>query len=205
MPQAPRFFEGRSLVIASHNEGKVREFRDLLEPYLVEVKSARELALPEPIEDGATFADNAKIKALSAAHTSGLPALADDSGLCVTSLGGAPGIYSARWAGPEKDFTSAMEKIHRDLEAKGVHTPRAHFWCALCLGWPDGHADVFEGQVHGNLVWPLRGARGFGYDPMFLPDGENETFGEMDPLRKHALSHRARAFESLIHACFQER
>ncbi len=205
MSQAPRAFHGRSLVVASHNEGKVHEICDLLTPFKIEVLSARELDLPEPIESGATFADNAKIKALSAAHSSSLPALADDSGLCVPDLGGAPGIYSARWAGTDKNFNAAMEKVHSDLDGQGITEARAHFWCSLCLGWPDGHVDVFEGQVHGTLVWPPRGRKGFGYDPMFLPDGESQTFGEMDPVRKHGLSHRARAFESLIHGCFPAR
>ncbi len=205
MPQPPRPFEGRTLVVASHNEGKVDEIRALLAPFRIEIASARELDLPEPVEDGASFAANAKIKALSAARLSGLPALADDSGLCVPDLDGAPGIHSARWAGANKDFTSAMEKVHSDLTARGATDARAHFWCALCLAWPDGRCDIFEGRVEGALVWPLRGISGFGYDPMFLADGESETFGEMDPARKHDISHRARAFESLIDACFAAR
>jgi len=202
MALAPRPFTGRTLVVASHNAGKVKEIRDLLAPYRIDVTSARELDLPEPDETGKTFAENARLKALSAAVLSGLPALADDSGLCVPALKGAPGIHSARWAGADKNFACAMEKVHRQLNEQGMTDAKAYFWCSLCLGWPDGRGDVFEGQVHGRLVWPPRGNQGFGYDPMFLPDGERETFGEMDPARKHALSHRARAFESMVHACF---
>jgi len=203
MSQSIRRFTGRALVVASHNDGKVREIRGLLAPYQIDVTSAGALDLPEPAETGATFAENARLKALSAAVLSGLPALADDSGLCVPALDGAPGIHSARWAGVDKNFTAAMEKLHGAVKAQGTPETKAFFWCALCLGWPDGHGEIFEGQVHGVLVWPPRGGLGFGYDPVFLPDGECETFGEMDPARKHAMSHRARAFERLVNACFR--
>lgn len=188
------------LVIASHNQGKVREIRDLLAPFGIEPVSAGELDLPEPDETGSTFAENARIKALASATASGLPALADDSGLCVDALGGDPGIYSARWAGPGKDFAVAMEKVTKALDGKNVAQPdrTAHFVCALCLAWPDGHTEVFEGRVDGTLVWPMRGSKGFGYDPIFQPDGFDITFGEMEPAAKHAMSHRARAFAQLV-------
>src|SRR5690606_28384106 len=148
------------------------------------------------------FAENALLKARAAASASGLPALADDSGLVVPALGGEPGVHSARWAGPDRDFGRAMAEVERRLEALGTADRRAHFVCALALAWPDGHAEIFEGAVHGRLVWPPRGTRGFGYDPMFQPDGHDLTFGEMDPEAKHAISHRAKAFEKLIAACF---
>ncbi len=185
------------IVIASHNAGKVREIAELLEPFGLEVIRADSLGLPEPEETGLTFAANAELKALAAAIGAKLPALADDSGLVVPALGGAPGIYSARWAGPDKDFGLAMERVRQELVDKEDHS--AYFACALALGWPDGTCEVFEGRVQGRLVFPPRGERGFGYDPIFLPDGESETFGEMDPARKHAMSHRARAFEQLTH------
>ena len=195
-----RHFEGGRLVIASHNPGKVREIGVLLQPFDADVVSAGALGLPEPVEDGDSFIANAVIKAKAAAEGSGLPALADDSGLAVTALNGDPGIYSARWAGPEKDFGLAMRKVE---EALGDASDRsAHFVCALALAWPDGHVETFEGTVHGNLVWPPRGTRGFGYDPVFLPNGETEAFGEMDPDRKHAISHRADAFRKLVAGCF---
>lgn len=200
-----RRFTGPALVVASHNEGKVREIADLLAPFGIETLAASALGLPEPEETGATFADNAALKARAAAAASGRPALADDSGLEVAALGGAPGIYSARWAGPEKDFTAAMARIERELAARagaGDVSRRARFVCALCLAWPDGHVEAFEGTVEGTLVWPPRGTRGFGYDPVFLAEGERETFGEMDPARKHAISHRARAFRKLVDGCF---
>lgn len=191
------------LVIASHNKGKVVEIADLLGPYGAEPVSAGQLGLPEPEETGTTFKANAELKALAAAKATGMPALADDSGLCVDALGGAPGIYSARWAGETKDFAMAMRRIHDEIAAKGEGAPRtAHFVCALSLAWPDGHVDTFEGYVHGTLVWPPRGEKGFGYDPMFLPEGHDMTFGEMDPDHKHAISHRARAFVQLVDACF---
>ena len=193
--------EGR-LVIASHNLGKVREIDDLLRPFGIEVVSAGDLGLPEPEETGTTFIANAELKARAAALASGLPALSDDSGLAVTALDGAPGIYSARWAGPEKDFRQAMERVERELgDAKDRS---AAFICALCLCWPDGHCESFEGRVEGTLVWPPRGERGFGYDPVFLAEGQDLTFGEMEPEAKHAMSHRARAFAQMVAALFPE-
>ena len=191
------------LVVASHNEGKVREIRDLLTPFELELNSARELFLPEPDETGETFRANAELKALAAAKASGHPALADDSGLCVDALNGQPGIYSARWAGPQKDFDFAMEKIRLGLIEEGTLNTRAHFICGLALAWPDGHVEYFEGRVDGDLTWPPRGTKGFGYDPMFVLDGYEETFGEMDPEKKHAMSHRADAFLQLVDACFK--
>lgn len=185
------------IVIASHNPGKVREIGDLLAPFGLAVVSADSLGLPEPEETGVTFAANAELKAMAAAIGARLPALADDSGLVVPALGGAPGVYSARWAGPDRDFGLAMERLRQELDGEADRT--AHFVCALALGWPDGTCEVFEGRVDGRLVFPPRGERGFGYDPIFLPDGEAETFGEMAPERKHAMSHRARAFEQLKH------
>jgi XTP/dITP diphosphohydrolase len=196
--------EGMRVVVASHNPGKLREIDDLMRPYGLNVLSASSLNLPEPAESGETFADNARLKAVAAAQTSGLPALADDSGLEVELLGGDPGIYSARWAGPEKDFELAMRKVADAVAARGGWTapaPRANFTCALCLAWPDGESQVFEGKVFGSLVWPSRGSKGFGYDPIFVADGETLTFGEMDPARKHAISHRARAFDLLLATC----
>jgi XTP/dITP diphosphohydrolase len=196
-----RRFEGERLVIASHNPGKVTEIAALVRPYGVRVVSAGELDLDEPEETGATFAANAALKARAAAVASGLPALADDSGLVVPALGGDPGIYSARWAGPDKDFAAAMTKVEAALDGKDDR--RAHFTCALAIAWPDGHAEIFEGEVHGTLIWPPRGERGFGYDPIFLPDGRDLTFGEMDPDEKHRISHRARAFALFVNACFE--
>jgi XTP/dITP diphosphohydrolase len=199
-----RLAPGMRLVVASHNPGKLREIADLVGPYGLGVVSAGELDLPEPEETEQTFAGNARLKALSAAKASGLPALSDDSGLEVDILQGRPGIYSARWAGPDKDFGVAMHRLAEEVEAAGgwVRTgPRANFTCALCLAWPDGEAHIFEGRVFGRLVWPPRGNRGFGYDPMFLPDGECLTFGEMEPASKHAISHRARAFAHFAAAC----
>jgi len=192
--------KGSRLVVASHNQGKVREIRDLLAPFSIDVVSAGDLGLPEPEETGATFAENAAIKALASATGANLPALADDSGLAVEALGGDPGIYSARWAGPSKDFAVAMRKVEDALT--GHADRRAHFVCALCLAWPDGHTETFEGRVDGTLVWPPRGDKGFGYDPMFQPEGEAITFGAMEPAAKHAMSHRARAFRLLVEACF---
>jgi len=194
-----RRFTGDKLVIASHNAGKIRELAALVAPFGVRVVSASELGLIEPEETGITFADNATLKARFGAASAEAPALADDSGLVVPALHGAPGIYSARWAGPDKDFAIAMERIHREL---GERDRRAYFVCALALAWPDGHCDVFEGTVHGSLVWPPRGQRGFGYDPMFVADGQQQTFGELDPELKHRISHRADAFNKLITACF---
>ena len=200
-----RKFDGGKLVLASHNPGKLREIRDLLAPFAAEVVSAAELGLAQPQETGKSFAANARIKALTAAQASGFVALADDSGLTVAALGGAPGVHSARWAGPEGDFGQAMEKLERALAGKGALRPeqrRAAFVAALCLAWPDDHSELFEGSVHGTLVWPYRGGEGFGYDPMFQPDGHDLTFGEMEPESKHAISHRARALEKLARACF---
>lgn len=202
-PQAIRKLQPGKLVIASHNEGKVREIRALLAPYGVEPVSAASLDLPEPDETGTTFVANAELKALQAADFSGFPALADDSGLCVEALGGEPGIFSARWAGPTKDFSLAMALVERNLAETGPNPSRdAHFVCALALAWPDGHVEWFEGRVDGTLVWPPRGANGFGYDSMFRPNGHAETFGEMDPEAKHAMSHRADAFRQLVTAVF---
>ena len=203
MTRSHRQFDASQLIVASHNQGKVREIMELLMPFGVEAISAGDLNLPEPEETGASFVENAELKALSAAVGGERPALADDSGLCVDGLDGAPGIYSARWGGPQKDFSLAMDKVHRTLEEKGIEDRSAHFTCALCLAWPDGHVESFEGNVHGTLIWPPRGDRGFGYDPIFTPDGFDITFGEMDPADKHGLSHRADAFKQLIHACFK--
>ena len=212
-PQAIRKLEPGKLVIASHNEGKVREIEALLGPYGIQPVSAKSLDLPEPEETGTTFVANAELKALQAADLSGLPALADDSGLCVEALNGDPGIFSARWAGPGKDFGLAMKLVEDKLAATGPEAVRdAHFVCALALAWPDGHVEWFEGRVDGQLVWPPRGEHGFGYDPMFLPDGHDRTFGEMPSEEKHGLpphgrglSHRARAFLKLAEACLAKR
>ena len=199
------------LVIATHNLGKLVEMRELLAPYGIDAISAGELKLVEPEETGMTFRDNARIKAEAAAKASGLPAFADDSGLAVDALGGAPGIHSARWAGPDKNFARAMESIEQKLHERGAAAPeqrRAHFVSALCVAWPDGHVEEFEDRVDGTLVWPPRGDKGFGYDPIFLPDGQTRTFGEMPSEEKHGLppkgkglSHRARAFLKLAEAC----
>jgi len=198
------------LVIATHNPGKLAEMRDLIAPYGIDVVSAGELGLPEPDETGTSFRDNARLKAAAAAKASGLPAFADDSGLAVDALGGAPGIHSARWAGPSKDFAAAMQTIEDKLHASANRA--AHFVSALCVAWPDGHIEEFEARVDGTLVWPPRGTQGFGYDPMFLPDGHTRTFGEMDAEEKHGLpprgkglSHRARAFVMLAEACLDGR
>jgi XTP/dITP diphosphohydrolase len=201
------------LVIATHNAGKLREMRELLSLYGIEAVSAGELNLPEPEETGTTFAENAAIKAHAAAKASGLPAFADDSGLVVDALGRAPGIHSARWAGPDKNFARAMQAIDQMLRDHGATTPArrtAHFVSALCVAWPDGHTEDFEATVEGTLVWPPRGDAGFGYDPMFLPDGHDRTFGEMTAEEKHGLpprgqglSHRARAFIKLAEACLK--
>jgi XTP/dITP diphosphohydrolase len=199
---AARRFPGGRLVVASHNAGKVREIDDLLRPFGVDAVSAGDLGLPEPEETGSTFVANAELKALAAARTAHLPALADDSGLCVGALGGEPGIYSARWAGPGRDFGLAMRKVQEGLEAKVAHDRSARFVSVLSLAWPDGHCTSFEGTVDGTLVWPPRGTKGFGYDPMFVPDGYGITFGEMEPALKHTISHRAVAFRKLIDACF---
>jgi len=200
-----------TVVIATHNPGKLKEMRELLAPYGVVTQSAAELALPEPEETGKTFAANARIKALAAARASEKPAFADDSGLVIDALGGEPGIHSARWAGPDKDFRAAMNRIQSLLIERGVKTSeqrRAHFVAALCIAWPDGDVEEFEGRVDGIAVWPPRGDKGFGYDPLFRPDGFDRTFGQMDAQEKHGLppqgqglSHRARAFMKLAAAC----
>ena len=208
---------GRTLtgdvVIATHNPGKLAEMRDLLAPYGISAQSAAELELAEPEETGTTFAENARIKATAAAKATGKTAFADDSGLVVDALGGEPGIHSARWAGPNKDFRFAMNRIQTLLIERGAKLPaqrRAHFIAALCLAWPDGHVEEFEGRVDGVAVWPPRGDAGFGYDPLFLPDGHDRTFGQMSALEKHGLpphsmglSHRARAFVKLAQACLR--
>lgn len=202
-----------SVVIATHNPGKLAEMRDLLAPYGIAATSAAELDLAEPAETGMTFAANARIKAMAAAKATGQPAFADDSGLCVDALGGDPGIYSARWAGPDKDFRAAMNQIQTLLVENGATSPaqrRAHFIAALCIAWPDGHVEEVEGRVDGVIVWPPRGTAGFGYDPLFLPDGHERTFGEMTADEKHGLppkgmglSHRARAFVMLAEKCLR--
>lgn len=199
-----RHFTDDRLILASHNEGKVREISDLVAPFGVTAISAASAGLPEPEETGLTFIANAKLKALAAAEASGLVALADDSGLVVPALGGDPGIYSARWAGPDKNFAKAMSKVEDGLNPPGgAAKPRdAWFACALALCWPDGHCECFEGRVDGMLIWPPRGTLGFGYDPMFIPAGEIRTFGEIPPDEKHEMSHRADAFRKLIAACF---
>ena len=196
---------GDRLVVASHNEGKVRELAELFAPFGIECLSAASLGLPEPQESGATFNENAALKAVAAAKGSGMLALSDDSGLEVEALGGKPGIHSARWGAPEKDFGKAMELVHRELAVTDAgDAPRANFTCALAFAAPDGTAQVFEGTVLGTLVWPPRGSRGFGYDPIFMPDGYNETFGEMEPELKNRLSHRMRAFEQLMAAVYAD-
>jgi XTP/dITP diphosphohydrolase len=190
------------LVLASHNPGKLREIAALLHPYGMEAVSAGELGLEEPEESGATFADNARLKACAAARASGRVALSDDSGLCVQALDGQPGVYSARWAGEGKDFSAAIRRVESELLGRGGDDRRAYFVCALCLCWPDGHTETFQGEIHGRLVFPPRGALGFGYDPIFIPEGYEKTFGEMDPDVKHAISHRAIAFRQMTDACF---
>lgn len=185
-------------VIASHNAGKIREIADLVRPFSITVKGAGELGIPEPEETEKTFTGNALLKARASARASGAVALADDSGLEVAALGGDPGIYSARWAGPERDFHLAMRKVEDAVRASSSPDRSARFVCALALAHPDGAELVFEGEVRGELVWPPRGKRGFGYDPVFVPTGHDETFGEMDPAAKHAMSHRADAFNKLV-------
>ncbi|HEX5281449.1 MAG TPA: RdgB/HAM1 family non-canonical purine NTP pyrophosphatase [Micropepsaceae bacterium] len=197
-----RIGAGQKLVIASHNRGKVVEIRALLEPFAVDVSGAAELGLPEPDETGTSFAENASIKAEAAAAKSGELALADDSGLSVAALDGQPGIYSARWAGADRDFRRAMARIESELKSKATAETRAWFVCALALAAPGQRTEVFEGRVFGNLTFPPRGNRGFGYDPIFVPEGYRQTFGEMEPDTKHAMSHRARAFTQLAKAAF---
>lgn len=196
--------KGDRLVVATHNPGKVVEIGALLAPYGMEAVSAGDLGISEPDETGVTFAENACQKAVHSAKASGLPALADDSGLEVEALGGDPGIYSARWGGPKKDFQMAMERVHKELEAAGAITPeqrRANFICVLALSDPDGNCTVYEGKVFGTIAWPMRGPNGFGYDPIFIPEGHDITFGEMDPAKKQKMSHRARAFEAFTREC----
>ncbi len=197
---------GEKLVVASHNAGKVREIHDLLAPYGVDAVSASDLGLPEPEETEDNFAGNARIKAHAAAKASGLPALSDDSGIEVEALGGQPGVYTADWAEtPEgRDFPMAMTRVWELLEAQNAPEPRrARFVCTLCLAWPDGEDFLFRGEVAGRVTWPMRGDLGFGFDPIFLPDGESQTFGEMNPARKHQMSHRADAFRKFVSACFE--
>jgi XTP/dITP diphosphohydrolase len=211
---AHRRIEGE-LVIATHNPGKLAELRELLRPFGIQAVSAGELGLPEPEETGSSFRENAEIKAAAAALAAQRPAFADDSGLVVEALGGAPGIHSARWAGETKDFAAAMQRIEDGLRARGAVRPearKAHFISALCVAWPDQHVEEFEGRIDGTLVWPPRGSAGFGYDPIFLPDGHSRTFGEMTSAEKHGLpplgaglSHRARAFRQLAEACLGAR
>ncbi len=206
---ARKLLPGR-LVIASHNQGKVREIRDLLAPFGIEPVSAGELGLPEPKETGTTFAENALIKAQASAEASGLPALSDDSGLEVLALGGCPGVYTADWAErqwfegePGRDWYMAMGKVEGLLAEQGPDVDRsAAFICTLAVAWPDGHSEIFEGRVSGSLTWPPRGTLGFGYDPVFVPTGGTQTFAEIDPAEKHAISHRADAFQKLVAALF---
>lgn len=208
---AHRKLEPGRLVVASHNKGKIREINELLKPYGFEVVSAGELDLPEPEETGLTFEANAELKAVAASSASGLPSLADDSGFCVEALNGDPGIFSARWAGPDKDFALAMRNVEEKMQAVGATAPhqrKGSFVAVLCLSWPDGHKELFRGEVAGDIVWPPRGTQGFGYDPVFQPEGHERTFGEMSSDEKHgwsretqALSHRARAFQLFSKAC----
>jgi XTP/dITP diphosphohydrolase len=191
---------GQKLLLASYNTGKLREIETLLLPLRIEVISAAALGLPEPVEDAPDFTGNARIKAVAAATASGLPALSDDSGFCVAALHGAPGVYSARWAGPSKDFAAAMATVHERIDDNLDR--RAWFIAALCIAWPDLHTQTFVGRIDGAITWPPRGDRGFGYDPMFVPAGCQQTFGEMNPDDKHAISHRARAFAQVLASCF---
>jgi len=195
-----RKFTGEKLIIASHNQGKVREIGDLLRPFGAQTVSVGDLGYPIPDEDGSTFIENARIKSLAAAKASGLPSLSDDSGLSVDALDGEPGIDTALWAGPDRNFDVAMRRV---IKAIGDGDRAAHFVCALSLAWPDGHTEDFEGKVYGDLTWPMRGEKGFGLDPIFIPKGQTITFAEMDPTDKHAMSHRADAFRQLVDACFQ--
>jgi XTP/dITP diphosphohydrolase len=200
----PILKSGTRIVVASHNKGKIAEINDLVRPFGLEAVSAGALGLPEPEETETTFAGNARLKAVAAMVASGLPSLSDDSGLEVEALDGAPGIYSARWAEPSKDFGVAMKKVADELTAKGAWTgagPRANFMCALCLAIPAQEPRIFEGRVHGHLIYPPRGPKGFGYDPMFVPEGETLTFGEMTAAQKHTMSHRARAFQLFVDTC----
>jgi XTP/dITP diphosphohydrolase len=197
---ARKLHRGERLVLASHNPRKLREIEALMRPLGIDIVSAGALGLPEPVEDAPDFAGNAKIKALAAATASGLPALSDDSGFCVAALAGAPGVLSARWAGPSKDFGLAMQLVHDRIGDNDDH--RAWFVAALCLAWPDGHTETFLGRIDGEAVWPPLGDKGFGYDPMFVPADDTRSFGEMDAGAKHAISHRARAFAQILASCF---
>ena len=200
-----RKLTGQRIVIATHNKGKLAEFADLLQPHGVTAVSAGELGLAEPEETETTFTGNARIKALAAMKASGLIALADDSGLCVDALGGDPGVYTANWAGPSRDWNLAMGVVQERLVKKGAGTPdqrRASFMCTLCVIWPDGAERIYEGRAPGHLVWPPRGQLGHGYDPMFVPDGETQTFAELDPALKNRISHRAKALEQLVRDLF---
>jgi len=197
-----RPFTGDRLVIASHNPGKIEEISALLAPFAIDAVSAAALGIAEPEETGDSFEANAALKAKAAAAASGVPAIADDSGLVVPALGGAPGIYSARWAGPAKDFRVAMQRVHREL---GDQDRSARFVAVLALAWPGCDLELFRGEVAGKLVWPPRGERGFGYDPIFVPEGGAATFGEIDPAQKHRISHRARAFAKLVDGCLRSR
>ncbi len=196
-----RHLEPGRLVIATHNPGKLREIAELVAPFKVEAISAAALGLPEPEETGTSYRDNAVLKAEAAARAARLPALADDSGVAIEALNGAPGIYTARWAGPTKDFRIAMERANRELGDNPNR--RAHFICCLALAWPDGHVETFQSEWPGTLAWPPRGERGFGFDPMFVPDGYMQTAGEMEPAQKHAISHRTQAFRQLVEACLK--
>ena len=192
---------GARLVLASHNQGKLDELADLLRPYRIDIISAGTLGLPEPEETAPDFAGNARIKALAAATATNLPAFSDDSGFCAAALGGEPGVLSARWGGPDKDFAGAMAKVNQRVGDAADR--RVWFVAALCLAWPDGHTQTYVGRVDGTMAWPPRGDKGFGYDPIFLPEGGSRTFGEIDPTTKHTLSHRARAFAQVIASCFE--
>jgi XTP/dITP diphosphohydrolase len=200
---ARRLGPGR-LVLATHNPGKLREIADLMRPFGVETVGAGALGLPEPEESGETFEENAKLKAIAAANGAGMLALSDDSGLEIETLGGAPGVHSARWGGPNRAFDLAMARVHHELTKLGTSDRRANFTCALALASPDGDVAAFIGHVYGTIVWPPRGSRGFGYDPIFVPEGYSETFGEMDPELKNRLSHRMRAFEKLMQATYAD-
>lgn len=191
-----RHFDGQRLVIATHNRGKLGEFTEMLSPYVKDIIAAGDVGLPEPEETGTTFAENALLKAHAAAQASGTPALADDSGLCVAGLGNKPGIYSARWGGPHKDFSIAMARIHHELGASSDRS--AHFVCVLALAWPGGHIETVEGRVDGYITWPPRGDKGHGYDPFFVPVGHTHTFAEMASEEKHAVSHRGIALRKII-------
>jgi len=200
-----RKFTGRTLLVATHNRGKLEEIGHLLEPYGIEVIGAADRNLPEPEETEDSFVGNARIKAHAAARATGLPALADDSGLSVEALGGAPGVHTADWAETEtgRDFVMAMQRVHDELEARSAPEPRlARFCCTLVLAWPDGHDEVFEGMMRGRIVWPMRGDQGHGFDPIFQPEGHAETFGEMDRWEKNTISHRADAFRKFVAGCF---